>query len=96
MDSKGQEFEWQEIKEIWTNSAQMKKINIQVSHLIEELKEKVSQFERDSIESDVAALKTNWNQFKGMTSQFEKDSIRKDLNIIRVLVKRFLNLFKNN
>ncbi len=94
MNSKGQEFEWQEIKEIWTNSAQTKQINIQVSQLFDELKGRVSPFEQDSIESDLAMLRTNWSQFKGMTSQFEKDSIKKELARIKVLLKKFLDLFK--
>ena len=94
MNSKEQEFEWQEIKEIWTNSAQTKQINIQVTRLLDELKGKVSQFEKDSIKSDVAVLKTNWNRFKGMTSQFEKDSINKDLAIVTTLLKKFLKYFK--
>ena len=96
MNNKGQEFEWQELKDIWINSSQTRKINIQMSGLLDELKGKVSQFEKDSIKSDVATLKSNWNQFKGMTSQFEKDSINKDLAIITRLLKKFLNLFKKN
>lgn len=93
MNNKGQEFEWQELKEIWINSSQTRKINIQMSRLLDELKGKVSQFEKDSIKSDVATLKANWKQFKGMTSQFEKDSIYRDLTTITSLLKKFLNLF---
>ena len=94
MNKNGKEFDWQELKEIWTNSSQTKEINIQMSRLLDELKGKVSQFEKDSIKSDVATLKVHWKKFKGMTSQFEKDSINKDLNTITALLKKFLNLFK--
>jgi len=96
MNNKGQEFEWQELKDIWTNSAQTSEINIQMSRLLDELKGKVSQSEKDWIKSDVATLKVNWKQFKGMASQFEKDSIKKDLTTITTLLKKFLNLFKKN
>lgn len=95
MSDKDQKFEWQELKEIWMNSSQTRKITIQLSRLLDELEVKVSQFEKDSIKSDLATLRTNWTQFKGMTSQFEKDSIHRDLRIITALLKKFLNLFKN-
>ena len=96
MSDKKQKFEWQELKEIWINSSQTRKINIQMSRLLDELKGKVSQFEKDSIKSDVAVLKANWKEYKGMVSQFEKDSINKDLIKITALLKKFLNLFKKN
>jgi len=96
MSDKEQKFEWQELKEIWINSSQTREINIQMSRLLDELKGKVSQFEKDSIKSDLATLKVNWKQFKGMTSQFEKDSINKDLTTITALLEKFLNLFKKN
>ncbi|KYG79141.1 hypothetical protein [Roseivirga echinicomitans] len=96
MANKEQKFEWEELKDIWVNSAQTKKINIQMSSLLDELKGKVSQFEKNSIKSDVATLKTHWVQFKGMTSQFEKDSINKDMARITTLLRKFLNLFKRN
>ncbi len=96
MSDKEQKFDWQELKEIWINSSQTKEINIQMTHLLDELKGKVSQFEKDSINSDVAVLKANWKQFKGMISQFEKDSVNKDLVMITALLKKFLNLFKKN
>jgi len=96
MTDKEQKFDWQELKEIWLTSSQTREINIQMSRLMDELKGKVSQFEKDSIKSDVATLQANWQQFKGMTSQFEKDSINKDLIKITALLKKFLNLFKKN
>jgi len=96
MNNKGQEFKWQELKEIWTNSAQTRQINIQMSVLLDELKSKVSQFEKDSIMSDVATLKANWTQTKSKVSQFEKDAINRDLIYITRLLKRFLNLFKSD
>jgi hypothetical protein len=96
MNNKGQEFEWQELKEIWTNSAQTRQINIQMSGLLDELKGKISQFEKDSIKSDITLLKANWTQTKSKVSQFEKDAIKRDMINITRLLKRFLNLFKRN
>lgn len=96
MKNKGQEFEWHELKEIWINSSQTRQINIQMSALLDELKGKISQFEKDSIKSDIATLKANWAQTKSKVSQFEKDSINRDLIYIMRLLKRFLNLFKRD
>ena len=80
---------WQEIKEIWRNSSRGEKINFQFSTLIEELKAKTSQWEKDSIKSDVAKVKSSWEEYKGNVSQWEKDSITKDISKISQLVKRF-------
>jgi len=96
MNNKGKEFDWEELKDIWTNSAQTKKINIQMSALFDELKGMVSQFEKDSIKSDIAILKANWIETKGKVSQFEKDAVNRDLVYITKLLRRFLNLFKSN
>ena len=94
MSEQEKKFEWQELKEIWINSSQTKKINIQMSRLVIELKGKVSQFEKDSIRSDVEKLKLNWKQFMSKTSRFEIDSVNKDLKVIASSLKKFLNLFK--
>ena len=93
MNNQEHKFEWQEIKEIWTSSSQTKQINIQMSNLFNELTGKISQYEKESIKSDIATLKTNWLQTKGKVSQFEKHSINKDLIYFSRLLKRFLNLF---
>ena len=86
---------WQDIKNTWNDPLQSEKINIQVSQLINEFKSKVSQFEKDSINSDIAALKLNWAKTKrNNVSQFEKDSIKKDVNIISKFIKKAINLFK--
>ena len=86
---------WQDIKNTWNDPPQSEKINIQVSQLINEFKSKVSQFEKDSINSDIAALKLNWAKTKrNNVSQFEKDSIKKDLNIISEFIKKVINRFK--
>ena len=78
---------WQELKEIWKNTSQGEKINIQFSRLLIELKGKMSQFEKDSIKSDVTKIKGTWSQYKGNMSQFEKDSINKDVARITYLVR---------
>ena len=86
---------WQDIKNTWNDPPQSEKINIQVSQLINEFKSKVSQFEKDSINSDIAALKLNWAKTKrNNVSQFEKYSIKKDLNIISEFIKKVINRFK--
>ena len=70
---------WQDIKNTWNEQPQSEKINIQVSQLINEYKSKVSQFEKDSIKSDIANLNIHWNKFKksNKINQFEKDLIKK-------------------
>ena len=86
---------WQDIKNTWNEQPQSEKINIQVSQLINELKSKVSQFEKDSINSDIATLKLNWAKTKrNNVSQFEKDSIKKDIHIISEFIKKVINRFK--
>jgi len=86
---------WKDIKDTWNEHPQSEKINIQASQLISEFKGKVSQFEKDSINSDIAALKINWAKTKrNNISQFEKDSIKKDLNIISEFIKKVINRFK--
>ncbi|MFY0690077.1 MAG: hypothetical protein JXQ90_23090 [Cyclobacteriaceae bacterium] len=84
---------WQELKDVWINSAQSRHINIQIRDLVNELKAKSSEFEKRSINSDLAVLKSSWKKTKGSVSQFEKDAMRRDLNLITRLLKRFLNLF---
>lgn len=85
---------WQDIKEIWGNSSLGEKINFQFSTLIEELKANTSQWEKDSIKSDVTQIKWAWKQYKGKVSQWEKDSISKDVSKISQLLKRFLKKLK--
>lgn len=82
---------WQELKEIWKNTSQGEKINIQFSRLLIELKGKMSQFEKDSIKSDVTKIKGAWSQFKDKISQFEKDSINKDVAKIISLIRKVLH-----
>ncbi|ADR21087.1 hypothetical protein MATR_12830 [Marivirga tractuosa] len=91
-----QEFEWHELKDIWLNSSQTRDIHIRMTELLDEVKNKTNQFEKDSIKSDLATLKASWPGFDRKVSQFEKDSIKKDLAIITRLVKKFLNFFKKN
>ena len=94
MNNKGQAFKWEDLVEIWTSSAQTKQISIQISALLSELKEKTSTFEKDLIKSDLATLKTNWNQTKNKVSTFEMDSINKDLNMITRFLKRLFGGFR--
>ena len=86
---------WQDIKDTWNNQPQSEKINIQVSQLLNEFKSKVSQFEKNSINSDIATLKVNWVKTKkDKVSEFEKDSIKKDINIISEFIKKITDRFK--
>ena len=89
-----QEQTWKEVKEIWGNSSKGAKINFQVSELIKELKDKMSQFEKDSIKSDLNRIKSAWAKEKDKVSQFEKESIKKDLNIISSFIRRIIVKFK--
>ena len=81
---------WEDVKEIWGNSSKGERINFQVSKLINELESKMSQFEKDSIKSDVTKIKSSWNQYKEKVSQFEKDSISRDLLKITQLLNKVL------
>ena len=85
---------WQDIKEIWGHSSLGEKINFQFSTLIEELKANTSQWEKDSIKSDVTKIKSSWEQYKGNVSQWEKDSISKDVSKISQLLKKFFKKLK--
>ena len=85
---------WTDVKEIWKNSSKGEKINFQISNLITELKGKMSQFEKDSIKSDVTKIKSSWNQYMENVSQFEKDSVSKDVLKITQLIKKVLRKLK--
>ena len=86
---------WRDIEDTWNEQPQSEKINIQVSQLINEFKGKVSQFEKDSINSDIATLKLNWaNTKSNKVTQFEKNSIKKDINIISGFIKKVIAKFQ--
>lgn len=85
---------WKEVAEIWGNTAEGDKINFQFSELITELKDKMSQFEKRSIKSDLSKIKSSWNEESNKISQFEKDSITKDVLKITRLIKKALQIFK--
>lgn len=78
---------WKDIKNTWNEQPQSEKINIQVSKLIEEFKSKISQFEKNSINKDLAFITTS-------VTQFEKDSIKRDLNIISTFLKKVTSKLK--
>ncbi len=50
---------WREIKERWKSSPQTEKIDFEVSTLMNELKGKISKFEKDSISRDITKIKTS-------------------------------------
>lgn len=85
---------WDDVKEIWGNSAKGEKINFQVSKLVEELKSNMSEFEKSSIKSDMTKVKSSWKSYKGKVSQFEKDSISKDWLMITKFLKKVLRRLK--
>ena len=85
---------WQDVKEIWGNSSQGKKINFHFLTLIEELKANTSQWEKDSIKSDVTKIKSSWKQYKVNVSQWEKDIIARDLSEMPQLLKKCLKKLK--
>lgn len=85
-----QKESWQEIKEIWGNSSRGESINFQFSKLIDELKSKMSKWEKNAIESDMIKLKSSWEQYKGNVSTWEKESISKDLAKVLKLIKKLV------
>lgn len=74
---------WEELKGIWKKSSDTKKIQIQISELVDELKGKVGQFEMDSINKDIAMI-------TGSITQFEKESISRDMAMFSGLIRRLL------
>lgn len=87
MWSKEQEILWSDIENMWNESSNRKKIKIDMTQLIIELKNKTSQFEKDSIKKDIKFI-------KGSTSQFEKDSIKSDITLFTSGVKKFIAIIK--
>jgi len=94
MSGQEQKEVWHDLKEIWKNYPQSEKINIEMSQLIIDFKGKISQFEKDSIKSDVTKIKASWSQFESKISRFEKDSINKDVAKITSSLRNFINLFR--
>ena len=78
---------WDELKDVWRSSSRSEKIELQISGLVAELKSKVSQFEKDSIRSDIKTIKSS-------ISQFEKDSIARDITKITASIKKIISYFK--
>lgn len=86
--------DWQDIKDIWSSSAQTKHINIEVNTLIDSLKEKVSPWEEELVKKDLAVLNLHWKKYKSAVSTFEKQSIEKDLSLFSSKIKKVLAWFK--
>lgn len=82
MENREQQKTWEDIKNIWNNSSENKEINIQMSELLIELKEKTSQFEKDAIRKDVELI-------KGTMSQFEKKIITSAFKFVRRIIQKF-------
>lgn len=78
---------WDEVKALWNNAAGADKITIKVDFLIEELKSKVSSFEKEAIKHDIERI-------KNATSQFEKESIERDLQLFTRSIKQFIKRLK--
>ena len=78
---------WGELKNVWRNSSQTEKIELQMSGLLAELKSRVSQFEKDSIRGDIKTIKAS-------ISQFEKVSIKNDITKITAPIKKIIHYFK--
>lgn len=85
---------WDDIKEIWKNSSEGETITIHISKLIGELKSKMTEFEKNALDSDVKRIKSSWMQYKGKVSQFEKRSVSSDLLKITALLKKLLRKLK--
>lgn len=88
MWDKEQQEVWDDLKNIWNESSHAKKIKIDMSQFIIELKDKTSQFEKDAIKKDIKMITDS-------ISQFEKDSIKSDIAFITNTVKKFIAKLKN-
>ncbi len=75
MENTNQQDTWDDIKNAWNISSDIREINIAMTELIEELKDWASPFEQDAIKKDVILI-------KGSISQFEKDAIKKDITML--------------
>ncbi|WP_196889536.1 hypothetical protein [Aureivirga sp. CE67] len=53
MWSKEQKEAWEDLENLWSEQPESEKINIQMDHLILELKNKTSDFEKKSIQKDL-------------------------------------------
>lgn len=89
MSNQNQEASWNEIQSLWTDSTRFKSIRIELQGLADELKDKISPYEREAVKRDVEFI-------KNATSDFEKNSIKRDLDRIKApLVKLLRKFFKN-
>ena len=82
MENKEQQDAWNDIKDIWNLSSEVKEISIAVNELVEELKYWTSPFEQDSVKKDIIIIKSS-------LSQFEKDAINKDIERLERSVNEF-------
>ena len=78
---------WGEIKNAWRSSSQNQKIELQVSSLVAELKSKISEFEKKSINSDIKFIKSS-------ISDFERNSIKRDITKITASIRKIIQYFK--
>ena len=78
---------WDELRGVWRSSSRTEEIELQMSGLVAELRSKVSQFEKDSIRSDIKTIKAS-------ISQFERDSITRDITKITASIKKIIRYFK--
>lgn len=87
MWNKEQQLLWDDIKNMWNESSDTKNIKIDMTQLVIELKNKTSQFEKDSIKRDLKFI-------KGSISQFEKDSVKSDIALFTSGIKKFIAIIK--
>lgn len=72
-----------------------KKLIFKTSQLLNEFKGNVSQYKKDSVSADIAALKASWANIKrDHVSTFEKESIKIDINIISKFIQKIVDRFK--
>ncbi len=84
---------WEEVKQIWNDSSKGTKIEFHIANLIDELKQKTTEFEKSSIKSDLTHLKASWKRYNKKVSQFEKDAVTDDVSMITKWIKRFFRKF---
>ncbi len=95
MNNDNQEISWEELQNLWSSAASNKQISLQMAGLLQELKNKTSQFEKDLIQQDMDLLKASWSETSTLVSEFETQSIHQDLKRIKRWIKKWLHYLGN-
>lgn len=107
MVNHAQEEAWNDVKNMWNTSSEVKEIKITMSELMDELKAMTSQFEKDLINKDIQLIKESISEFEKKTlkkeiehiedsiSEWEKDLVKSGINSVTRIIKKFTSIFKS-